>query len=199
MNPLHGGSGTVAQPSYPPPPPLLAPFPPQLRSPRRRTRAVTLALAGLAVVLAAAALILALFRPTPATPNETALSPVSATPTFTVEQMAAAKAKACEAAKMVNDRLLVETNWPRPTGPDDSLGWAHRASALNTYLSAVVWLPTQLDPATPQNIRLSVTAFSGATGVAFATGLEPGNLEQLARDQAVMSEKWDDVERGCRG
>lgn len=193
MTQLHG-SGAVAQTSYPPPPPLLAPFPPQLRSPRRRTRAVTLALTGLAVVLAAAALVVALLRPGGSTPAPAAARPTPpAAPTYTNEQVAAAKEKACKAAKTINDRLLIETNWPDPAHPGDALDQAQRAVLGADYLAAALWLPTQVDPATPGDLRAAIAAFAAGAGNAQASA----DVDQLDRAHAVMAASYERIERSC--
>lgn len=199
MTQLHpaGAPPPPAYAEYPPqrpaPPMQAPPPPPHLQPRRRRTGTATLALAALAVILAAAALIVALLRPGP-TPVPPAAKPSPVAPAYSNEQTAAAKAKACNAAKNINDRLLIETNWPRPSGPDDALGLAHRASARTDYLAAAVWLPTQVDVATPNDLRAAVTAYASAAGDAFGSSAD---ADQLHRAHAVMSSSYEQIERSC--
>lgn len=184
-----------AQPHIPqqpaPPPPML---PPHMPPPRRHTGALTLTLAALAVVLAAAALIVALLRPGPTPAPATARPTTPAAPTFTNDQVTAAKEKACNAAKTINDRLLVETNWPTPTQPGDALDQAQRALLGKDYLAAAIWLPTQVDPAAPNDLRAAVTAYATAAGDAFGSSTD---IDQLHRAHAAMTASYGQIERSC--
>lgn len=191
---------SLTHPGGAPPQPYaqyLPPHPPQPTTPPppRRTTRWTLALAGLAVILAAAALIVALLRqgPTPAPPAARPTTP--ATPAYTTEQVTAAKDKTCKAAKTINDRLLVESNWPKALGPDDALGWARYSIGRTDYLAAAVWLPTQVDPATPSDLRAAVTAFAAAAGA--AVGSAGTSTDDLDHAHAVMSSSYEQIERGC--
>lgn len=187
--PAYAQPHTPQQPA--PPPPML---PPHMPPPRRHTGALTLTLAALAVVLAAAALLVALLRPGPAPAPATARPTTPAAPTFTNDQVTAAKEKACNAAITINDRLLVETNGPRATGPDDALGLARRASALNALLTAAVWLPAQVDPATPSDVKAAIAAYAGAAGDAL---VKTNDLDLLHNAYAAMTTSYGQIERGC--
>ncbi|AYE99568.1 hypothetical protein C0J29_31905 (plasmid) [Mycobacterium paragordonae] len=187
--PAYAQPHTPQQPA--PPPPML---PPHMPPPRRRTGALTLTLAALAVVLAAAALLVALLRPGPAPAPATARPTTPAAPTFTNDQVTAAKEKACNAAKTIHERLLTETNWPPPTGPDDALGWSRRSLVASDYLAASTWLPTRVDPAAPSELRNAVTAYAAGAADAFGSSTD---IDQLDRAHAAMTTSYGQIERSC--
>lgn len=174
----------------PSPPPV---FTPQPRPPR--TGRFTLALAALGAVLGAAALVVAFNRPTAASPP----LPVAA-PTYTDDQIAAAKSKACAAEKLSNAGLAANTNRSNPATPDDALGWANFANGRTAYLLAALWLPKQVDPATPQDLKDAVNTFATTAGdsVALSISEDKSNDEQFSKNLDTLNVARMEIERLCK-
>jgi len=162
--------GWQAPPAPPPPPPVLP------VSPRRPwTGRITLACAALAAGLALAALIVTITHPTPPPPAP------PAAPTYTPEQVAAAKTKTCAAAKLAIGGLQVNTNRANPADPDDALGWANFANGRAAYLSAALWLPKQVDPATPKDLKDAVSKLAATAGDGAALSISEDKTEENVR------------------
>lgn len=174
------------------PPPIL---PPQPRPPH--TGRFTLALAALGAVLGAAAFVMAINRPTAAS----APLPV-ATPTYTADQIAAAKTKACTAAKLSSSGLAANTNRSNPITPDDALGWANFANGRTAYLLAALWLPQQADPATPQELKDAVSTFATTAGDSVALSISENktksNIERFDKNLDTLNVTRMEIERLCK-
>lgn len=136
------------------------PQPPMLPPSRQRTRPSWLlwaALWALTTTIAVAALVVALtaHSGTPSAAHAAPAAPTSG-------EVAAAKAKACQAVSISDKALRMNTNRPGATSPDDSLGWANTAIARTSLVTVATYLPTQIDPATPQDIADAARAFASA-------------------------------------
>lgn len=145
--------------------------------------------------IAVAALIVALSRPsTPPAQN-------GAAPTYSPTQIAAAKDKACTAANRSAEGLRVATHRPGPTAGDDALGWANNANARVALLTAATYLPRQVDPATPEDIRDSIGVLSSAAGdalsVAVSDGQVVGGAETFGKAIDTMNVASKEIARYC--
>lgn len=151
--------------------------PPYQRPPRRPINAAAVAKVVFYVAtfsIAVAALIVALSRPSsPPAQNAGA-------PTYSPSEIAAAKTKACTAANQSIAGLKANLNRAGATAPDDALGWANTAVARSALLTAAVYLPRQVDPATPEDIRESIGVLSSAAGDALSVGITNGTVPDSA-------------------
>lgn len=164
-----------APPPPGPPPGASWPAPPAAR---RRPQIVP----WLALIVAVAALVAVIIdiargsqEPTP----PPAAAP--ATPTYTTEQIDAAKQQTCTAAERSIAGVRVATNRPGLVGPDDALGWANTANARVALLSAAV-LPPQVDPATPENVKEAVDRLAISAGEAVSSALTEGKYAPVPAD-----------------
>ena len=122
-------------------PPAPRPEPPRLS---RWVPVIALAIALIAVALAAWSLL----RPTPAPPA----------PSYTGQQVADAKARACAAYDTVRSAVSLQTH-ANPGGDPVAV----EAVAANARLSMVAggsYLPARLDPATPRPLAEAVRSFA---------------------------------------
>lgn len=178
-----------------PPPPLPPPLPPVRR---RLMGRLTVGLSLLGVGFAAAALIVTLARPAPVPPP--AAHP--AAPVYTPEQVAAAKTKACAAWKLSSDGLIANTNRANPTGPDDALGWANFANGRYAYLSAALWLPKQVDPATPQDLKDTINLFASTAGDSAARSMTEDksseNVDAFNKNLDTLNANSKKIDQLCR-
>lgn len=172
--------------------------PPYQRPPRRPINAAAVAKVVFYVAtfsIAVAALIVALSRPSsPPAQNAGA-------PTYSPSEIAAAKTKACTAADRSAAGLRVATHRPGPTASDDALGWANNANARVALLTAATYLPRQVDPATPDDIRDSIgvlsTAASDALSVAVSDGQVAGGAETYDKAIDTMNVASKEITRYC--
>ena len=91
------------------------------------------------------------FRPMP----ENKPSP---TPTFTSQQVADAKAKACSAFEKVRTGVSLQTN--ANGGGDPAMTQAVAANARLALATGAYYLERHLDPATPQPLSSAIHSFS---------------------------------------
>jgi hypothetical protein len=174
--------------------------PPPIPPPRPQAGRLTLALAAIGAGLGAAALIVAISRATaPSAPPQPGAVPAA---THTTDQIAAAKAKTCAAAKLSISGLAANTNRANPTGPGDALGWANFANARIAYLSAALWLPKQVDPATPEDLKDAVNAFAAtaADGASLSISEDKTheNIEQSKNDLDTLNVASKEIQRLCQ-
>jgi hypothetical protein len=125
-----------------------------------------------------------------------------AAPTYTDDQIAAAKTKACAAEKLSNEGLAANTNRSNPATPDDALGWANFANGRTAYLLAALWLPKQVDPATPQDLKDAVNTFATTAGDSVALSISEdktkSNVEQFDRNLDTLNVARMEIERLCK-
>jgi hypothetical protein len=182
-------------PSIPPAPtpaPSVEPLPPQ----RPWTGHLPLAFAAIGAGLGAAALIVAISRPT--APPQPGAVPAA---TYTADQIATAKTKTCAAAKRSISGMAANTNRANPTGPGDALGWANFANARIAYLSAALWLPGQVDPATPQDLKDAVNGFAATAADGASRSISEDNthenVEQSRNDLDTLNVASKEIQRLC--
>lgn len=192
------GRPQPAQPRgpLPPGPPLPPPPPVRLLGPRRSMTAIAaLVVACLGTALAAAALIVTLTRPAPATAPPPAAAP--APPTYSADQIATAKTTTCSAAKRAIDGVLVSNHRSNPAGAEDALGWANVANARVGLITAALWLPTQVAPATPQDLKDGVRGLSAAAGDALGASVTDSDASQS--DYAAAVDRFNAAKREIEG
>lgn len=172
----------------PPPPPLQPPDPmslhgysgpPSIRKPVR----LPPILSSLALIIAVAALIVVITDSVRG--GQDAAPPPAAAPTaptYTAEQINAAKQQTCTAAERSIAGVRVATNRPGLTAPDDPLGWANTANARVALLTAAVYLPRQVDPATPQTVKEAVDHLTLSAGDAVSAALTDGKYAPVPDD-----------------
>jgi hypothetical protein len=153
--PLHG-HGTSGFPSAPtgfqPGPPAWQPAPTKGQS--RGLTYVSLAVALIATVLA----IVGWFRPTPPPP-----APHAAAPTYTEQQIADAKTKACGAFELVDKGVVLQTGGgnPRPEPSNDPvMAEARAADARLSLVAGSMYLRDHLNPATAPNLASAVRNYA---------------------------------------
>jgi len=140
----HGTSGFPSAPTgFQSGPPTWQPAPPKGQS--RGLTYVALAIAVIATVLA----IVGWFRPTPPPPP----SHPSA-PTYTEQQIADAKARACGALNLVNKAAIQNsgTGAPPQQSADPAMAEAQAAGSRLSLVAGAWYLRDHLDPATPEPI-----------------------------------------------
>lgn len=145
--------------------------------PRRPVNAAAIGKAFLMIAtfgIAVAALVVSLTR-SPAAP-----APAASTPTYSATEVAAAKTKACTAAAQSIAGLKSNLSRAGATTQDDALGWANTAVARTALLTAAVYLPREVDPATPEEIRDSIGVLSSAAGDALSVGITNGTVADTA-------------------
>lgn len=151
--PGHGPSGFPPAPAgFQPGPPAWQPAPPQGQS--RALTYVALAVAVIATVLA----IVGWFRPTPP-PAPTQ----PAAPTYSEQQIADAKAKACSAFELADKGVVLQTGGgnPRPEPTNDPVMAEARAADARLSLVAGSWyLRDHLDPATPPKLASAIRNYA---------------------------------------
>lgn len=164
---------TPAPPPGPPPGPAW-PAPPAAR---RRPPIV----ASLALIVAIAALVAAVISMTrgqdAAPPPPAAATP--AAPTYTTEQINAAKQQTCTAAERSIAGVRVATNRPGPNRPDDLQGQLNTALARTAILHAATYLPTQIKPETPADLRVAAYKLASSAGDAISAALTEGRLSSV--------------------
>ena len=158
-----------------------------------------MAMSVLGAGLGAAALIMALIQP--AAPAAPAHSAAPLAPLYTDAQVAAAKTKACGAWKLSSDGLIANMHHGNGQAlPDDALGWAYGANVSLAYLSAALWLPKQVDPATPPDLKDAINLFASTAGENAALGLseDKNNAEQFNNNLNTLNVARLDIERLCQ-
>nr|WP_082951339.1 hypothetical protein [Mycobacterium mantenii] len=170
LPPAPGEGPTIGHPSSMPWGPAFPTQPP----PRPRAWAA-IALAAIAALLGAAALVVALTRPTSNQPEVS--SATSATASYTADQAAAAHQQLCDTYKLAARSVQIETN-----GND-------RAAAGVAGVNAAVMLEQAVKaaPATSPGDRAAALALAAAYTKATAMG------SSLQRDDPVFSAEVDDV------
>lgn len=192
------GRPQPAQPRgpLPPGPPLPPPPPVRLLGPRRSMTAIAaLVVACLGTALAAAALIVTLTRPAPATAPPPAAAP--APPTYSADQIATAKTTTCSAAKRAIDGLRINTNRRAPVADDDALGWANVANARLSRLAAAALLPQRIDPATPDDIKNAAKKLSAAAGETLEFSLSETNQDDYQKSGDALNAAASQLEGLC--
>lgn len=169
--------GHTSAPLPPGPPP--GPSWPAPPAARRRPQIVP----WLALVVAVAALVAVIIDIARGGSSQEPAPPAAApaTPTYTTEQIDAAKQQTCTAAERSIAGVRVATNRPGLVGPDDALGWANTANARVALLSAAV-LPPQVDPATPENVKEAVDRLAISAGDAVSSALTEGKYAPVPAD-----------------
>ncbi len=153
-------------PTAPPPPPLQPPQPVTLQNyagaPRvRRPVRVPSILSSLALIIAITALIVVIIDSTRGSQDpvpQPAAAP--AAPTYTTEQINAAKQQTCTAAERSIAGVRSASQRPGPAGADDSAGWANAANARVALVAMAANLPAETGPATPPDISDAVKRMS---------------------------------------
>ncbi|WP_099037505.1 hypothetical protein [Mycobacterium neglectum] len=110
---------------------------------------------------------------------------------YSMDQIAAAKAKACTAVDVVRRGVSVNTNLMPAGGPADVTGaQAVAANARVSLFDGGQYLMARLDPATPEPVAQKVREFAdylmdiGANATAGTTNDDPSQAERLrAADQ----------------
>ena len=174
-------------------PQSVPPLPPRAR---RTIRRISLALAMLGAGLGAAALVVVIARPTPAPPAVPPPVVAPAVPTFSAEEIAAAKAKTCREVKRAIDGLRATFLVAAPGSPDDARGQSAIASARIARLNAATRLPAAVDPATPGDLRDVVMSFASAAGDSLLSSLDR-NRDQFLQDTAIMNSKLSEMKGLC--
>lgn len=131
--------------------------------------------------IAVAALIVALNRPSTPTSAEPAAA------SFSVAQTAAAKDKACVAGQRVSAGIDASSARPAPGSPEDALGWANTANSRAVLLTAAVYLPTQVDPAVPQDIKDAAASLSTAAGEILTVNITESTANRDAYSKAMLT------------
>lgn len=170
--PPFGGVGAPMAPTSAPPspgPPPAWPAPPAAR----RRPPIVASLALIVAIAALVAVIIDITRSQDTTPPPPAAA-APAAPTYTTEQINAAKQQTCTAAERSIAGVRVATNRPGLASPDDPLGWANTANARVALLAAAVHLPQQVDAATPQDVKNAVNSLTLSAGDAVSAALTDG-------------------------
>lgn len=172
-----------APPPPGPPPGASWPAPPAAR---RRPQIVP----WLALIVAVAALVaviidIAIARSGSQEPAPPAAAP--ATPTYTTEQIDAAKQQTCTAAERSIAGVRVATNRPGPNGPEDLQGQLNTALARTAILHAATYLPTQIRPETPTDLRQAAEKVANYAGDAISAALTEGQLSSRVPDNAYRN------------
>ncbi|WP_156751198.1 hypothetical protein [Mycobacterium sp. 1245111.1] len=182
----HGTSGFPSAPTgFQSGPPAWQPTPPKEQS--RGLTYVALAIALIATVLA----VVGWFRPTPPPPPQTHPS----TPTYTEQQIADAKARACAAVDLVHKGVALQSGANKTGGvnADPAIAEAQAANARLSIISGSWYLRDQLDPATPQPIADMVRHLSdimldmGANYLAGARDADPSQSALLGDGDSTFA------------
>lgn len=191
----HGLTGVL--PAQPPSPPGPGFTPTPEEPPRERTAKSVWLLSGGAVVLAVAAVVmgaLALTRPDP-TPVTTTVTPSA--PTYSAEEISAARDEACAAAKTVV-AAVYEASVPLVAALPNRESPEYRAALANEQAVVLVemeYLRLHTPPATPSDIAEPMTDYINATLAVLAadTNGQDRNLP-AQRSQTAM----DKITTACR-
>lgn len=119
-------------------------------------------------------------------------------PAYSNAEIAAAKSKACAAATRSVIGMRINTNRPGPTSPEDALGWANSANGRIAALTAATYVPNQLDPATPTEVRETAQAFASAAFDFAALGVEESDGVAYEKARVTVSVAAKEVERVCK-
>lgn len=184
--PGHGTSGFPSAPTgFQSGPPAWQPAPTKEQS--RGLTYVALAIAVIATVLA----IVGWFRPTPPPPPQAHPS----APTYTEQQIADAKAKACAAVDLVHKGVALQSGANKSDGvsADPAVAEAQAANARLSIISGSWYLRDHLDPATPQPIADMVRHLSdimldmGANYLAGARDADPSQSVLLSDGDSTFA------------
>lgn len=164
----------------PPPPPLQPPRPVTLQnyagapSVRKPVRLPPI-LSSLALIIAIAALVVAIIDSIRGS-QDAATPPAAApaAPTYSAEQISAAKQQTCTAAERSIVGVRIATNRPGPNGSEDLQGQLNSATARLALLNAATYLPTQIAEATPVDIKDAANRLAGSAGDAVSAALTEG-------------------------
>lgn len=172
-------------------------WPPQPQSHRSSGRVIPI----LALAMAAAALALAIVAFSTRGAGKEPVSAPTAVPaqTYSDEQVMAAKLKACTASKRVIAAQKQTGRQALPTGPDDALGWANMANSRTAMLTAALYLPTQIDPATPQDVKDAAGVLASSAGEVLAINIadDSSGDEALSKAVQTFSVAAKEVDRLC--
>lgn len=163
------------------PPPLQPPAPvtlqsysgaPNIRKPAR----LSPILSSLALIIAIAALVVVITDSIRSSQDAAAPQPgaAPAAPTYTAEQINAAKQQTCTAAERSIAGVRIATNRPGPKGADDLQGQLNTALARIALLNAATYLPTQIAEATPADIKDAANRLAGSAGDAISAAVTEG-------------------------
>lgn len=150
----------------------------------RRSPGVAI-LAGLAAVLAAAALALSVY---------TWLDTRTHAPEYTPEQQAAARAGACTAYSAVSTGVATNTNLSSPGDVTGALAVA--ANARVALIGGGQYLLARIDPATPADLATTLRDF-GNTLMDFGAAATAGALSTDPA-QAALAQRIDDLNSALR-
>jgi|SRR5690625_4388265 len=175
-------------PPIPAAPPTWTPTPP---APRRTAPCwpgfTALGIALVAFVVAVAGW----FRPPAPPPADTA-------PTYTDQQVADAKARACEAFDLVDQGVVLQT---RPAPNDEgAMVEARAANARLAIFSGAIYLRDHVDPAAPKKLVSEIQHLStimldlNANYVSGARDTDPAQAERLAEGEGLITR----IEELCR-
>jgi hypothetical protein len=146
------------------------------------------------VALGATATVIALNKPSAPPP---AAAPVP--PAYTPEQVGAAKAKACTTEDRLITGVLIADARSGPKALDDALGWANAANGRLAMLAAATYLPTQVDAATPQDLKDALGILSSSAGTALAISIKEEKTDDYAKAITTFNVASDEVKRLCNG
>jgi hypothetical protein len=133
------------------------------------------------------------FRPAPAVP----LPPHSAGPAYTEQQVADAKAHACNAFELVNKGISLETNGQ--LSKDPAMELAQGTNARLTTISSAWYLKARLEPAAPADLAAAIQHLSDVLLDLGANYLAGAKDDQPSQD-ALKSEgnaAFDHVKELC--
>ncbi|ODR11923.1 hypothetical protein BHQ15_01135 [Mycolicibacillus koreensis] len=124
------------------------------------------------------------FRP-PASPAP------ETTPTYTDQQIADAKAKACEAFDLVDRGVVLQTQ----VAPNDEseMVEARAANARLAIFSGAIYLKDHMDPATPEHLALEINHLAtvmldlNANYLAGARDTDSGQSNRLADGEVLIT------------
>lgn len=191
--------GHTSAPLPPGPPP--GPSWPAPPAARRRPQIVP----WLALVVAVAALVAVIIDIARGGSSQEPAPPAAApaTPTYTTEQIDAAKQQTCTAAERSIAGVRVATNRPGPAGPADLQGQLNSATARIALLNAATYLPTQIAEATPAEIKDAANRLAASAGDAISAALTEGKSAAApdgtyAKAGDVFNTTSDEVQRLCQ-
>jgi hypothetical protein len=163
--PAPGGATGVLPPQLPPPPSGPAPLPPSPAvAPGRPTKAVWL-LSGAAVVLAVVAVVLGVLALTRSDPAPVTTTVTPSAPTYSDDQVSAARDDACAAVKSVvaavyEASVPLVAALPNRDSPEYKAALANEQSVV---LVEMEYLRLHTSPATPREIAEPMTDYINAT------------------------------------
>jgi hypothetical protein len=147
-------------------------------APRGTSRALTYVALGIALIATGLAVV-GWFRPSPTTPPTAR----NTDPTYTEQQIADAKSKACTAFETVQKGTTLQTNLPQTDDPAMA-----NAQATHAQLSLVAggwYLRDQLEPATPPPLAAEIGKLAktladvGANAIAGAKNADPPQAARM--------------------